>query len=195
MQVKGENTTILGGTPTFNFGEAIKYLKRGFRVCRQGWNGKSQYVELASNISYKSAKGDIVNCEHECIGNKAIAFVGTSGVQMGWLASQADMLAEDWMFAEWEVKMDRQEVINIFAQEMAKTQKKADKFYYKQDNKDMAAYCTDHALVIKNLAIKLGICEEVYQEAYKIYDFRNSGKTGYTLKDGKIVIIKEANNG
>ena len=193
MQVKGENTTILGGTPTFNFGEAIKYLKRGFRVCRQGWNGKSQYVELASNISYKSAKGDIVNCEHECIGNKAIAFVGTSGVQMGWLASQADMLAEDWMFAEWEVKMDRQEVINIFAQEMAKTQKKADKFYYKQDNKDMAAYCTDHALVIKNLAIKLGICEEVYQEAYKIYDFRNSGKTGYTLKDGKI--IKEANNG
>lgn len=100
ISANGENTTILGGTPTFNFGEAIKYLKRGFRVCRQGWNGKSQYVELASNISYKSAKGDIVNCEHECIGNKAIAFVGTSGVQMGWIASQADMLAEDWMFAE-----------------------------------------------------------------------------------------------
>lgn len=100
ISANGENTTILGGTPTFNFGEAIKYLKRGFRVCRQGWNGKSQYIELASNISYKSAKGDIVNCEHECIGNKAIAFVGTSGVQMGWLASQADMLAEDWMFAE-----------------------------------------------------------------------------------------------
>ena len=36
--------------------------------------------------------------------------------------------------------MDRQEVINIFAQEMAKTQKKADKFYYKQNDKDMAAY-------------------------------------------------------
>ncbi|MDU3109535.1 MAG: DUF2829 domain-containing protein, partial [Clostridium sp.] len=32
--------------------------------------------------------------------NMAIAFVGTSGVQMGWLASQADMLAEDWVFAE-----------------------------------------------------------------------------------------------
>ena len=29
----------------------------------------------------------------------AIAFIGTSGVQMGWLASQADMLAEDWVFA------------------------------------------------------------------------------------------------
>ena len=80
--------------------EVAQGVKRGLKVCRQGWNGKSQYIELASNISYKSAKGDIVNCVHECIGNKAIAFVGTSGVQMGWLASQADMLAEDWMFAE-----------------------------------------------------------------------------------------------
>jgi hypothetical protein len=36
----------------------------------------------------------------EAIGNKAIAFCGTSGVQMGWLASQADMLADDWMIVE-----------------------------------------------------------------------------------------------
>lgn len=35
-----------------------------------------------------------------CYWNRAIAFIGTSGVQMGWLASQADMLANDWMFAE-----------------------------------------------------------------------------------------------
>lgn len=94
------NTPILGGVATFNFGEAIKYLKRGFKVKRQGWNGKNQYIELASGISYQNASGEIVNCEHTTIGNKAIAFVGTSGVQMGWLASQADMLAEDWMFVE-----------------------------------------------------------------------------------------------
>lgn len=62
-------------------------------------NGKRQYIQLASGISYKTSSGDIVNCEHDAIGNKAIAFVGTSGVQMGWLASQADMLAEDWVFA------------------------------------------------------------------------------------------------
>lgn len=95
-----ENCPVLGGTATFNFGEAIKYLKRGFKVARKGWNGRHQYIELASCISYKSHTGDIVNCEHDAIGNKAIAFVGTSGVQMGWLASQADMLAEDWVFAE-----------------------------------------------------------------------------------------------
>ena len=63
---------------------------------RKEGKGKNQYIELATNISYTDAKGSVVNCEHDAIGNKAIAFVGTSGVQMGWLASQADMLAEDW---------------------------------------------------------------------------------------------------
>lgn len=95
-----KNTPVLGGVATFNFGEAIKYVKRGMKVKRKGWNGKSQYIELATNISYKNAAGEVVNCEHDAIGNKAIAFVGTSGVQMGWLASQADMLAEDWCFVE-----------------------------------------------------------------------------------------------
>lgn len=94
------NTPVLGGEATFNFGDAIKYLKRGLKVKRKGWNGKNQYIELASNISYVAADKQIVNCEHDAIGNKAIAFIGTSGVQMGWLASQADMLADDWVFAD-----------------------------------------------------------------------------------------------
>lgn len=83
-----------------NFGDAIKLVKEGKRVQRSGWNGKNQYIELATNISYKNAAGEIVNVNHEAIGNKAIAFVGTSGVQLGWLASQADMLAEDWKIVE-----------------------------------------------------------------------------------------------
>lgn len=94
------NCPELGGEATFSFGEAIKYLKRGMKVARKGWNGKKQYIQLATGISYRTADDKIVNCNHEAIGNMAIAFVGTSGVQMGWLASQADMLAEDWIFAE-----------------------------------------------------------------------------------------------
>lgn len=94
------NCPELGGEATFSFGDAIKYLKRGMKVARKGWNGKKQYIQLATVISYKTADGDIVNCEHDAIGNMAIAFVGTSGVQMGWLASQADMLADDWVFAD-----------------------------------------------------------------------------------------------
>ena len=79
-----------------SFGWAIACMKHGHKLCRRGWNGKSQYIELAKNISYRNADGGIINPNHENIGNKAIAFVGTSGVQLGWLASQADMLADDW---------------------------------------------------------------------------------------------------
>lgn len=93
------NCPELGGEAIFSFGEAIKYLKRGMKVARKGWNSKKQYIQLASGISYKTADDQIVNCEHDAIGNMAVAFIGTSGVQMGWLASQADMLAEDWVFA------------------------------------------------------------------------------------------------
>lgn len=82
-----------------DFGEALRRLKIGRRMKRQGWNGKDQYIELATAISYTTPDGEVVNTEHEAIGNKAIAFHGTSGVQMGWLASQADMLAEDWIEA------------------------------------------------------------------------------------------------
>ena len=95
-----QNCPELGGEATFPFGEAIKYLKRGMKVARKGWNGKKQYIQLATGISYKTSTGAIVNCDHEAIGNMAIAFCGTSGVQMGWLASQADMLADDWKFVE-----------------------------------------------------------------------------------------------
>ena len=80
----------------FDFGKAIQLLKKGKKLQRSGWNGKEQYIELATKISYENANKEIINAEHEAIGNKAIAFVGTSGVQLGWLASQADMLAEDW---------------------------------------------------------------------------------------------------
>lgn len=86
----------------FDFGKAIQLLKEGKKLQREGWNGKKQYIELAENISYKNTNEEIINAEHEAIGNKAIAFIGTSGVQIGWLASQADMLSEDWKLIESE---------------------------------------------------------------------------------------------
>lgn len=82
------------------FGLALEALKKGKKVCRVGWNGKGQYIELATNVSYVNPAGGVTNVDHEQMGNKAIAFVGTSGVQLGWLASQADMLSEDWMVVE-----------------------------------------------------------------------------------------------
>lgn len=69
-----KNCPELGGEATFSFGEAIKYLKRGMKVARKGWNGKKQYIQLATGISYKATDGEIVNCNHDAIGNMAHCF-------------------------------------------------------------------------------------------------------------------------
>lgn len=91
-----ENATERCTTNTIDFGDAIRAVKAGHRIARRGWNGKHQFVEMAKNISYMNPDGRIHNPDHAAIGNAALAFVGTSGVQLGWLASQADMLANDW---------------------------------------------------------------------------------------------------
>lgn len=87
-------------TDNLNFGLAIEAVKKWKKISRAGWNGKGQYVQLATCISYTDPAGAVVNAEHKAIGNQALAFVGTSGVQLGWLASQADMLADDWTIVE-----------------------------------------------------------------------------------------------
>ena len=80
-----------------DFGEALMYLKMGKRITRLNWNGKGQYIELVSNISYKNSNNEIINADHETMGNQAIVFNGSSGIQVGWLASQADILSDDWV--------------------------------------------------------------------------------------------------
>lgn len=98
--IKENINNTVGVAPIGSFSWALIRLKEGAKVQRKGWNGKKQYIELASNISYINANGELINRNHDAMGNKAIAFVGTSGVQIGWLASQADMLAEDWEVVE-----------------------------------------------------------------------------------------------
>ena len=88
-------------TSGMNFGLAIEAAKIGKKIARAGWNGKNQYVELGHDFSY-TAPGDIPvrPVQHLDIDSQALVFVGTRGRQVGWLASQADMLADDWMIVE-----------------------------------------------------------------------------------------------
>ena len=90
-----------------NFGEALNAVKNGKKAKRAGWNGKDQFIELATNVSFVRPNGEVVNVNHKDMGNKAIAFHGTSGIQLGWLASQSDMLSEDWLVVEWRVKRNK----------------------------------------------------------------------------------------
>ena len=78
------------------FGEALASVKNGAKISRDGWNGKKQYVQIATHISFQLPDGTIINAEHKTSGNSALAFFGTNGIQLGWLASQSDMLSDDW---------------------------------------------------------------------------------------------------
>ena len=77
MYADETNCPVLGGNQKrMSFGEAIKMAKLyGKRIRRRGWNGKNQFVELATCISYKNAEGDVINAQHDAIGNAAFAFV------------------------------------------------------------------------------------------------------------------------
>lgn len=83
-----------------SFSEALDCLNNGYKITRAGWNGKRQYVVKASMVSCRINGELITDIKHENIGSDFLMFVGTSGYQCGWLASQSDMLAEDWEIFE-----------------------------------------------------------------------------------------------
>lgn len=80
-----------------SFSEALEEIKRGKKVRRRGWNGKCQYIILGHMCACILGDNTILKEPfHNDTGNQFLMFVGTRGYQCGWLASQADLLAEDW---------------------------------------------------------------------------------------------------
>ncbi len=81
-------------SPYMTFGEAIEAMKEGNKVARKGWNGKGIFIELQ--------RPD----EHSKMTHPYI-YIDTTGLQtdnpaapkdrVPWLASQTDMLSEDWV--------------------------------------------------------------------------------------------------
>ncbi len=77
------------------FGQAIEALKMGMRVARLGWNDKGIWLVLITPGNAMYTRGGIGLDMQPCIGMKTASPRGE--MQPGWLASQADMLAEDWV--------------------------------------------------------------------------------------------------
>ena len=82
-----------------SFGEAIHELKAGRRVARAGWNGLNQFVFLVKAVelqnSLRYGYGEYLG---EPVVKDTLAIKTTTNeIQIGWLASQTDMLAEDWL--------------------------------------------------------------------------------------------------
>lgn len=96
-------------TDGLTFGLALEALKAGKRVARAGWNGKGMWlvlvpgtpsVQLKPGTPYADALG-LPSCEilpH--IDMWTVNASGRRAMLPGWVASQTDMLAEDWLIVE-----------------------------------------------------------------------------------------------
>jgi hypothetical protein len=85
------------------FGDAVYFLKRGGKVARAGWNGKGMFLYLVGADAYpaKTAVAKAHFGEDAKVPYKAyIAMKTVDEDVVPWLASQTDVLAEDWVILE-----------------------------------------------------------------------------------------------
>lgn len=82
-----------------DFGSALELLKQGERVAREGWNGKDMFLYLIKgnklSEGLKYGYGEYVG-EPSFVDTIAMK-TAQNTIVVGWLASQSDMLANDWI--------------------------------------------------------------------------------------------------
>lgn len=117
--VLGAMECELLGEETGTFGQALESLKRGHLVARKGWNGKGMFIfmrpedSLPTNMIVNQVKSLPESFKRWVANNhgdsetdriKFTAYLcmkaADGAVVNGWLASQTDMLANDWMIVE-----------------------------------------------------------------------------------------------
>ncbi|WP_347455688.1 DUF2829 domain-containing protein [Acinetobacter thermotolerans] len=100
-------SSIPTSTYGLSFGQALAHLKGGYRVQREGWNGSNQWLSV-SNINSQDVPAERFWSPHnreyaERNGGSAlvmpcITIKNAQGqIQMGWVPSQGDLFAEDWV--------------------------------------------------------------------------------------------------
>ena len=94
------------------FGMAIEALKNGYKVTRRGWNGKGMFLWLkpATTVKAEWCKDEMLKELVEANGGEMLALgticmythdsTGRKAILTGWLASQTDMLSDDWQIVE-----------------------------------------------------------------------------------------------
>lgn len=68
-----------------DFGVALQEIKKGSQVARMGWNGKGMFIELAGPYTTGSTNSSLF-----------IHMKTAQGYYVPWVASQSDLLADDW---------------------------------------------------------------------------------------------------
>jgi len=81
-------------TTQMSFGHAIVAAKSGHKIARAGWNGKNMFLQFVENWTFTNGKDDNAKCL------PFICMRTAQGDDVPWLASQTDVLAEDWTIVE-----------------------------------------------------------------------------------------------
>lgn len=82
-----------------NFGSALEALKQGLRVTREGWNGRGMFLYLVEGSEFEVNRAPLLGIypEGTKINYRAHIDMKTAdGACVPWVASQSDLLAEDW---------------------------------------------------------------------------------------------------
>lgn len=83
-----------------NFGQALDVLKAGGRVARTGWNGREMFIFLVPGSIFAVSRPPLLGIYPEGTIIKYHAHIDmrtADGMIVPWLASQTDVLAEDWI--------------------------------------------------------------------------------------------------
>ncbi len=86
-----------------NFGDAIALLKKGAKVSRLGWNGQGMFLFLVPGSRFTVNRPPLLGIYPEGTEISYHAHIDmrtACGMIVPWLASQTDMLAEDWVIVE-----------------------------------------------------------------------------------------------
>lgn len=87
---------------TMNFGKALESLREGKKVARAGWNGKGLWLELytpsTNNQSYMTLP--YIFMAYPSVPASDSVPASHIDARVPWIASQTDMLAEDWKVVE-----------------------------------------------------------------------------------------------
>ena len=107
-EIVGEETAAVTAG-TYSFGDAINSLKAGKKVARKGWNGKGMFLVLCpgSEVPAGHMRVKPVKKFYQQEGRTSVIVAphidlkAADGTYVtGWLASQTDMLADDWFTVE-----------------------------------------------------------------------------------------------
>ena len=85
---------------TFDFGEALRQIQNGGRVSRLGWNGKDMFLFLVPGSTFKVNRAPLLGIYPEGTEINYHAHIDmktAQGYVVPWLASQSDLLSDDWV--------------------------------------------------------------------------------------------------